>query len=108
MVEMTPHKLLDEKRVSMASTAKQPNGNENPNQAPSLRSEQAVLVLQELDRILESKFFKSSERSRQFLRYVVQHKLEGQSEQLKERTIGAEIFQRTPGYATGDDPVVRV
>jgi len=27
---------------------------------------------------------------------------------LKERTIGTEIFQRKAGYATGDDPVVRV
>jgi hypothetical protein len=65
-------------------------------------------VLEELDRILASKFFKNAVRSRQFLEYVVRNKLEGHAEQLKERTIGAEIFQRAPGYATGDDPVVRV
>jgi hypothetical protein len=65
-------------------------------------------VLQELDRILASRYFRSAGRSRQFLQYVVQHKLDGHVEQLKERTIGTEVFQRSPGYATGDDPVVRV
>lgn len=65
-------------------------------------------MLEELDRILESRFFKNAGRSRQFLEYVVRHKLGGQAEQLKERTIGTDVFQRDPGYATGDDPVVRV
>ncbi len=32
----------------------------------------------------------------------------GHAELLKERTIGTEVFHRPPGYATGDDPVVRV
>lgn len=66
------------------------------------------IVLQELETILASRFFKSAGRSRQFLSYVVQHRLAGHTEQLKERTIGAEVFQRPLGYATGDDPVVRV
>src|SRR5215831_8602563 len=65
-------------------------------------------VLRELDKILSSSFFKSASRCRQFLSYVVLNKLEGHTEQLKERTIGTEVFHRPPGYATGDDPVVRV
>ena len=65
-------------------------------------------VLQELQRILASRYFRSAGRSRQFLQYVVQQKLEGHLELLKERTIGTEVFQRSPDYATGDDPVVRV
>jgi hypothetical protein len=68
----------------------------------------AELVLQELDRIIASRFFRSSGRSRQFLQYVVQQKLAGRVDRLKERTIGIELFQRSPDYATGDDPVVRV
>jgi hypothetical protein len=68
----------------------------------------AEAVLQELERILASRYFRSAGRSRQFLQYVVQHKLDGHVEQLKERTIGTEVFQRSPDYATGDDPVVRV
>jgi hypothetical protein len=65
-------------------------------------------VHQELSRILASRFFRSAGRSRQFLEYVVRHKLEGHLELLKERTIGTEVFHRPHGYATGDDPVVRV
>jgi hypothetical protein len=65
-------------------------------------------ILHELDNILESRFFRSAGRSKQFLKFVVEHKLEGHLESLKERTIGVEVFQRPPNYATGDDPVVRV
>src|SRR6202011_2269426 len=69
--------------------------------------EQAA-VLRELDAILRSSFFRTSSRGKQFLAYVVRHKLKGQDELLKERTIGTELFQRPVDYATGDDPVVRV
>ncbi len=65
-------------------------------------------ILAELRTILESQSFRNSSRSKQFLSYVVQHKLEGREEFLKERTIGTEIFKRQAGYATGDDAVVRV
>jgi hypothetical protein len=72
------------------------------------RDEKREAVLQELDRILASTFFRSAARSKQFLEYVVQHQLQGHPELLKERTIGTEVFLRPVGYATGDDPVVRV
>jgi hypothetical protein len=66
------------------------------------------IVLLEIEKILASPFFRNAARSRQFLKFVVEHQLEGHSEQLKERTIGTEVFLRPSGYATGDDPVVRV
>jgi hypothetical protein len=65
-------------------------------------------VLRELDSILNSPIFQTSKRGQQFLSYVVHHRLEGNHERLKERTIGVDLFQRPVGYATGDDPVVRV
>jgi len=65
-------------------------------------------VLRELDAILSSPVFQPSKRCQQFLSYVVHHRLEGNHERLKERTIGVDLFQRPAGYATGDDPVVRV
>lgn len=65
-------------------------------------------VLRELDSILSSRHFKSADRCKQFLRYVVLSKLDDHTDRLKERTIGTEVFQRPPGYATGEDPVVRV
>jgi hypothetical protein len=66
------------------------------------------IVLKELRKVLDSQPFRNSARSKQFLSYVVQHKLEGREELLKERTIGTEIFQRKADYATADDSVVRV
>lgn len=65
-------------------------------------------VLQELEIILNSPAFRQSNRSRQFLSFVVRHKLDGHEDLLKERTIGAELFERKADYSTGDDPIVRV
>jgi hypothetical protein len=62
----------------------------------------------ELQLILASPFFHASKRSQQFLQFVVQYRLDGNVEPLKERTIGAELYHRPAGYATGDDSVVRV
>lgn len=65
-------------------------------------------VRNELQNILESSFFRKAQRGRQFLRYVVEYKLEGHAEPLKERAIGVNLYRRRRDYATGDDPVVRV
>lgn len=90
----------------MSFAVERPNLKEN--QPAEMEPAKAELVLAELGRILSSRFFRNTVRSRQFLAFVVKHAIEGHSEQLKERTIGTEVFQRAPGYATGDDPVVRV
>lgn len=66
------------------------------------------IILRELERILVSRPFRNSGRSKEFLSYVVHNRLEGHLENLKERTIGNQLFQRAPDYPTGDDPVVRV
>lgn len=71
-------------------------------------NEDRTVVLDELDKILSSRQFRSADRCKQFLRYVVLCKLDGRAERLKERAIGADVFHRPPGYATGEDPVVRV
>ena len=42
------------------------------------------------------------------LRYVVQRAIEGQTDHLKERTLGVAVFGRDPAYDTNLDPVVRV
>ncbi len=74
----------------------------------SFTDAERAAILRELHNILNSLSFRNSVRSKQFLTYVVQHKLEGREEFLKERTIGAEIFQRKADYVTADDSVVRV
>lgn len=65
-------------------------------------------VRQEMERVLRSEYFRSSPRSGQFLRFVVEHTLEGHQEDLKERIIGVEVFGRKPSYITEGDSVVRV
>jgi hypothetical protein len=70
--------------------------------------EERILVLSELERIVTSPCFRNAERSKQFLKYVVEHKLAGHPQQLKERTIGTDVFLRPKNYSTGEDAVVRV
>src|ERR1700676_1096798 len=65
-------------------------------------------IPEELDRVLASHEFRSSKRSQEFLRYVIDHTLRGQSEMLKERTIGIEVFGRPTSYDPSDDATVRV
>jgi hypothetical protein len=66
------------------------------------------LVQEELSAILASPHFSSSKRYPAFLRHVVEKCLDGQSGQLKERTLGVEVFGRPPDYDTNAEPVVRI
>src|SRR6202012_701546 len=61
-----------------------------------------------LDELTLGPAFRGSHRSQQFLRHVVEKALQGSVDQLKERTIGIELFQRSPSYDTGEDAIVRV
>ena len=61
-----------------------------------------------LDDLTRAPAFKGSHRCQQFLRFVVERVLDGAVDQLKERTIGIELFHRLPTYDTGEDAIVRV
>ena len=61
-----------------------------------------------LDEIVEGAGFKGSQRSAQFLRYIVERAVAGRFDSLKERVIGMELFGRSPSYDTGEDAIVRV
>ena len=61
-----------------------------------------------LDEIVEGAGFKGSQRSAQFLRYIVERAVAGRFDSLKERVIGVELFGRSPSYDTGEDAIVRV
>src|ERR1700757_3358549 len=68
--------------------------------------EQAIRV--ELNHLLDSPAFRTSKRCREFLAYIVEHTLKGPSSALKERSIGADLFQLSHDYDTGQHTVVRV
>src|SRR5580700_3281246 len=65
-------------------------------------------VREELSRIFSCHEFRSSKRSQEFLRYIVEHTLSGHAEILKERTIGIGVFGRSTSYEPSDDATVRV
>ncbi len=64
-------------------------------------------VLSQLDLLTSDEVFRSSKRSIEFLRYVVHETLKGAADQIKERTIGIEVFGRSSSYDTNLDHVVR-
>jgi len=67
-----------------------------------------TLVLNELESMLSSYHFQSSKRYPAMLKYIVDATLDGRCGDLKERTLGVEVFGRDPNYDTSADPVVRL
>lgn len=66
------------------------------------------LIREQLDQILGNARFLSSPRCQHLLRYLVEAALAGNTENLKERNLGIDVFKRDPNYDTNADPVVRV
>ncbi len=74
-----------------------------------LETEKDIELLQQhLKEVIEGAAFKASQRSGQFLKYIVDQAIAGHFESLKERVIGIELFGRSPTYDTGEDAIVRV
>lgn len=73
-----------------------------------LSEEERTAILEQLERLLANPHFSHSRRFPSFLRFVVEHTLSGQTDLLKERTLGIEIFGREADYDTASDPIVRV
>ena len=62
----------------------------------------------QLERILASPHFTGTDRSRRFLRFVVEEALAGRSERLKEYTLAIEVFDRDDSFDPSTNPGVRV
>src|SRR5580698_5669806 len=74
-----------------------------------LETEKDVELLREhLREVIAGPAFKASQRSGQFLKYIVDQAIGGHFDSLKERIIGVELFGRSPTYDTGEDAIVRV
>jgi hypothetical protein len=74
--------------------------------SPAHDTESAV-VREQLERILASAVFRTSPRYSSLLRHVVERTLNGHPEELKERTIGIDVFARAADYDTNTDRIVR-
>ena len=66
------------------------------------------LVRSQLEKIVSDGRFAASKRYPGLLRYIVEQTLADNEENLKERTLGVEVFHRPPDYDTNLDPVVRL
>jgi len=86
--------------LASQQSEKRPNGAESvPN---------AVLVREQLRRLLAHPLFTNSKRYPVLLAHTVEQALDGNASELKERTIGVEAFGREPDYDVNLDPVVRM
>ena len=65
-------------------------------------------VRDQLERILDDPHFKGSKRYTRFLRFVVEETLNGNSDGIKERSLGIAVFDRPAAYDTNSDSIVRV
>lgn len=65
-------------------------------------------IRSQLHEILSSPAFQGSKRCRQFLAFVCEKALAGETGSLKERTIAVEVFGRKPQSDLADDTIVRV
>lgn len=90
--------------MAAGASAMEGNGLEHPPFSAEFQS----AVKAELDAMLKAAIFAQSNRCKRFLSYVVLQTLAGNAAELKERTIGISVFDRTNDYDTGDDSIVRV
>ena len=65
-------------------------------------------VRSELERVLTSDPFRQADGPKKFLRYTVEHTLQGEGDQLKEYRIGVEVLDRDPSFDPRLDPAVRM
>ena len=72
----------------------------------TLESEHAIR--EHLSALLSSAAFSQVDRLKRFLRYVVEETVAGRSENLKEYSIGVEVFDREASFDPRTDPIVRV
>jgi hypothetical protein len=73
---------------------------------PQTRQDREAILL-ELQQVLASAHFCNSKRYPALLQYIVEKTLAGESDSLKERTLGIEVFERPVSYDTNTDTVVR-
>jgi len=65
-------------------------------------------IQSQLERILGSEGFSSSKRLCQFLRYVVEHTLQGQADQIKQYTVGVDAMGFPTTFDPQANPTVRI
>ena len=65
-------------------------------------------VGEELNRVLSSEAFETSDRNRRFLAYVVNEELEGRGDRIKAYNIATSVFGRGADFDPQNDTIVRI
>jgi len=65
-------------------------------------------IRQELERVLQSRYFAKAPKKRRFLEFVCQETVGGRGGQLNEHLIGMEVYERGPEFDPHEDSIVRV
>ena len=67
-----------------------------------------AVIREQLQRLLAHPLFANSKRYPALLAHTVEQTLLGNASELKERSIGIDVFGRSPSYDANADPVVRI
>ncbi len=65
-------------------------------------------VRAQLERILTSAAFGDARRASSFLRFIVEHTLDGRPSEIKESVIAVDVLGRRSSFDSKTDPIVRV
>ena len=76
--------------------------------AHTMTVQQVALLRKHLELLLHSPHFCNSKRYPRFLQKIVECTIRGELDELKERSLGHSVFDRSPNYDTGADPIVRI
>ena len=68
----------------------------------------SAAVRTEMEKVLAAPCLRDSYLLKRFLRYAVEHTLPGEGGQLKEYSLGVDVFGRDASYDPRVDPVVRM
>lgn len=90
-------------RPRMHAVISGPEFGQSRSDDPSDRDVRGALM-----KILESPGFRNSERMCRFLQVTVERTLDGETDQLKEFSLGHDVFDRGEGYDPRTDAIVRV
>jgi hypothetical protein len=66
------------------------------------------LIRAQVDRLIHSKTFETSEAHRRLLKYLAEKTISGEADRLKEYTVGLEAFGKPPTYDPKHDSIVRL
>src|SRR5262249_21878032 len=82
--------------------------NEKPADAPPARQPSPEQIQRQGNQVLAATSFSQAERTRKFLKYIVDQTLAGNAKRLKQYTIATEVLGRDANFDPDADPVVRL